>query len=215
MIAVPRAIPKPDGPGIQCQPALVFFLMTSRMISRMNPPTRNASSIDIMEKPPLPNSPLLRSAISSKFHAVRFRILIVRNFRTFVTHLSRILPVFLICALIAPIATAGEGIAREDGERLLVACNVAVDVINGREVTMQARVDAALCIGFVEGFLWGHGWKAWRTGEDMYFCPPEGFSYRQAVPIVVEYLEAHPERRIQRAHLLLFSALSSALPCKP
>jgi len=130
-------------------------------------------------------------------------------------YLSRFLPVFLLALLFAQAAAAGDGLAREDGERLLATCSDAADVINGNNVTMQARVDAALCIGFVEGFLWGHGWEAWRRGEDMYFCPPDGFGYRQAVPIVVEYLEAHPERRIQRAHLLLFSALSSALPCKP
>ncbi len=121
--------------------------------------------------------------------------------------------VFLGCWLLANGASAADGLAREDGERLLGTCRVAMDVINGVDVDVPAQTDAALCIGFVEGFLWGHGWKSWRTGEDMYFCPPEGFGYRQAVPIVVSYLEAHPERLIQRAHLLLFSALSSALPC--
>jgi hypothetical protein len=129
--------------------------------------------------------------------------------------LSRSLTVLLMCGLLARGASAGDGLAREDGERLLAACRIAVEVINGIDVNAQARVDAALCIGFVEGFIWGHGWEKWHTGEDMYFCPPEGFGYRQAVPIVVSYLEAHPERRIQRAHLLLFSALSSALPCTP
>ena len=128
-------------------------------------------------------------------------------------YLSRILAVFLGCCLFAHGASAADGLAREDGERLLGTCRVAMDVINGVDVDAAALPDAALCIGFVEGFLWGHGWKSWRTGEDMYFCPPDGFGYRQAVPIVVSYLEAHPERRIQRAHLLLFSALSSSLPC--
>jgi hypothetical protein len=159
--------------------------------------------------------PPAQSANSSNFHAAGFGLLISCNFRTFVMRLSRILTVFLICGLSARVALADDGLAREDGERLLGTCRVARDVINGVEVDAQARADAALCIGFVEGFLYGHGWKSWRTGEDMYFCPPDGFGYRQAVPIVVEYLEAHPERRIQRAHLLLFSALSSTLPCTP
>jgi len=127
--------------------------------------------------------------------------------------LSRILAVFVIGWLFALDASAADGLAREDGERLLGTCRLAMSVINGVDIDAAARADAELCIGFVEGFLWGHGWKSWRTGEDMYFCPPEGFGYRQAVPVVVSYLEAHPERRIQRAHLLLFSALSSALPC--
>ena len=108
---------------------------------------------------------------------------------------------------------AADGLAREDGVRLLGTCRFAMEVISGIDVDAAARADAALCIGFVEGFVWGHGWKSWRTGADMYFCPPEGFGYRQAVPVVVSYLEAHPERLIQRAHLLLFSALSSTYPC--
>ncbi|UCH47714.1 MAG: hypothetical protein JSU95_16905 [Betaproteobacteria bacterium] len=127
--------------------------------------------------------------------------------------LPRILAIFLGLWLWSVSAMAGDGLAREDGVRLLDTCRLAKDVINGADMDPAARADAALCIGFVEGFLWGHGWKAWRTGEDMYFCPPEGFGYSQAVPALVSYLEAHPDRLIQRAHLLLFSALSSKFPC--
>jgi hypothetical protein len=140
---------------------------------------------------------------------------IFRNSRTFMMPVSRILAVFIAGCLVTTGVCASDGLAREDGVRLLATCRHAMDVINGIDVGESERVDAALCIGFVEGFLWGHGWKSWRTGEDMYFCPPEGFGYREAVPMVVTYLEAHPERHIQRAHLLLFSALSSTLPCTP
>ena len=110
---------------------------------------------------------------------------------------------------------ASEGLAREDGVRLLAACRQAERVIAAEPIDREARSDALLCIGFVEGFAWGHGWKSWRTGGDMYFCPPEWFGYRDAVPAVVSYLEQHPERLIQRAHLLVFSALSSRFPCTP
>ena len=47
----------------------------------------------------------------------------------------------------------------------------------------------------------------------MYFCPPQDIGYQDMLPALVSYLEAHPERHIQRAHLLLFSALSSTYPC--
>jgi hypothetical protein len=139
--------------------------------------------------------------------------LIFYNFQPFPVNLSRILAIFLCFSFPSLLAMAGGGLAREDGTRLLDTCRLATDLMGGAELDAAARADATLCIGFVEGFLWGHGWQAWRSGEDMYFCPPEGFGYHQAVPVVVGYLEAHPERLIQQAHLLLFSALSSSYPC--
>jgi hypothetical protein len=111
-------------------------------------------------------------------------------------------------------ASAADGLARQDGARLLAACRHAGQVIAAERIASQAQSDALLCIGFIEGFIWGHGWKSWRTGDDMYFCPPDGFGFREAVPAVVSYLEEHPERLIQRAHLLVFSALSSSFPCR-
>lgn len=119
----------------------------------------------------------------------------------------------IACGLATATVSAADGMAREDGVRLLEACRHAGQLIAGEPVVGQARADAMLCIGFVEGFVWGHGWKSWRTGGDMFFCPRESFGYRDAVPSVVSYLEAHPERLIQRAHLLVFSALSSKFPC--
>lgn len=112
-------------------------------------------------------------------------------------------------------AADSQGIALVDGARLLKLCESAQRLIDGESLGAAEREEAQLCIGFVEGFAWGHGWEAWRRGKDMYFCPPEGFAYLQGVPAVTNYLRAHPERHIQRAHLLLFSALSSAFPCTP
>lgn len=126
------------------------------------------------------------------------------------------LTVFAALVMMQSEVRAGDGLAREDGERLLAACTAAQGWIRGElaaETALQA--DAMLCIGFLEGFSWGHGWAQWRRNEDMYFCPPEGFDYRDAVPAVLDYLRAHPERRIQRAHLLVFAALSRAFPCTP
>jgi hypothetical protein len=129
--------------------------------------------------------------------------------------LSRKVLLFLALLLVAGESAAGDGLAREDGVRLLQTCRAANDVVSGRQVEANARVDAALCAGFVEGFIWGQGWKSWRSGEDMYFCPPQGLRYEDVLPPLLSYLEAHPERLIQRAHLLLFSALSSIYPCTP
>ena len=133
--------------------------------------------------------------------------------------LSRILAALCAVAITPVIATAtanaGDGLAREDGVRLLQTCEAAQKLIDSRPIGDRDRADAQLCIGFLEGFAWGHGWKAWRQHADMYFCPPETFGYRDAVAAVVQYLERHPERHIQRAHLLVFAALSQAFPCTP
>jgi hypothetical protein len=77
------------------------------------------------------------------------------------------------------------------------------------------RADAQACLGFLEGFVWGHAWASWREAKDMWFCLPQGFSGEQGVPVVIDYLQAHPDRLLEDAHLLVFLALTAAYPCKP
>lgn len=119
----------------------------------------------------------------------------------------------VVLALVAALAAGGaqaepDAMARRPAAELLAACNAVP--AGGPEATR--------CLAFVEGFLWGHGWAAWRASRDMYFCPPgeEGaVAARDLIPAVVGYLEAHPEKLDQPAHLMLFSALSAAFPCSP
>ena len=110
------------------------------------------------------------------------------------------------------------GIGKESGEQLLARCEPALRMIEaGSDAGLSdaERIEAASCIGFVDGFIWGHAWSAWRERSDMFFCPPELFSAKQGVPALMSYLRAHPDRLIQRAHLLLFAAFNSAYPCQP
>lgn len=97
--------------------------------------------------------------------------------------------------------------ARRPAMELLAAC----------EQLPAPGPEATRCLAFVEGFLWGHGWAAWRASRDMYFCLPgaeEGtVSARDVIPAVVAYLKEHPQRLDQPAHLMLFTALSSTFPC--
>jgi hypothetical protein len=111
---------------------------------------------------------------------------------------------------------AADSIGKETGKQLLSRCEPALELLAGRAASLsRARhADAMSCIGFVDGFLWGHGWAAWRQHRDMYYCPPEDLSGRQAVPPLVDYLRAHPERLDASAHVLVFSALSKAYPCR-
>jgi hypothetical protein len=113
-------------------------------------------------------------------------------------------------AVAGPFAQAQSDVmARRPASELLAACE-----------TVPARPGAdspaaTLCLAFVEGFLWGHGWAAWREARDPYFClPDEGpVVARSIVPVIVTHLRAHPERGDQPAHLMLFSALSISYPC--
>jgi hypothetical protein len=109
---------------------------------------------------------------------------------------------------------AGDGeLAREPGTVLLARCEAALQLISGGGATAEERADGLTCIGFVDGFLYGHGWAAWREARDMYYCPPQAVSGHAAVPVLVAYLRAHPERLDAPAHVLLFAALSDAFPC--
>jgi len=123
-----------------------------------------------------------------------------------------------VLALVPGAALPQTASGRESGTQLFARCEPALRLVEaGSRVLLNDAeyAQAQSCIGFVDGFIWGHGWAAWRENRDMYYCPPEGFSATQAVPVLVAYLRAHPDRLDAHAHVLLFSALSNAFPCEP
>lgn len=125
--------------------------------------------------------------------------------------------------LLLPLATVASplppgGLGKESGAELLARCEPALKFIetgSDVELSMEQREAAISCIAYVDGFIWGHAWSAWRERTDMFYCPPEGFSAREGVPALVKYLRENESRRIQRAHLLTFSAFNRAFPCVP
>ena len=130
--------------------------------------------------------------------------------------LSILLLVFPLTSIADPLGPGGIG--KESGEQLLARCEPALRMIEaGSDAGLSDAelIDATSCIGFVDGFIWGHAWSAWRERADMFFCPPELFSAREGVPALMLYLRAHPDRLIQRAQLLLFAAFNSTYPCQP
>ena len=130
----------------------------------------------------------------------------------------------LLQAAVASSAFGGDSLGKESlgkdsGAALLTRCEPAVWMIeadgSSRFLSEAEYAQAQSCLGFVDGFMWGHGWAAWREHRDMYYCPPEELTAARFIPILVEYLRAHPDRLDARAHVLLFSALSSTYPCQP
>lgn len=139
------------------------------------------------------------------------------------SRLQKMIRLLVAVMILIPSAAIGEslvegGIGKESGEQLLARCLPAQRMIEaGRDTALNTteRIDAESCIGFVDGFIWGHAWSAWRKRADMFFCPPDSFSAKEGVPALVSYLRSHPDRLIQRAHLLTFAAFNSAYPCRP
>jgi hypothetical protein len=120
-----------------------------------------------------------------------------------------------ICSLAAAVAIvsmasgfAQDGIGCESAQRL-------ADPRQAERSNPEERADAQGCLGFLEGFVWGHAWASWREAKDMWFCLPQGFTGAQGVPVVVDYLQAHPDRLDEDGHLLVFLALTAKYPCKP
>jgi hypothetical protein len=110
-----------------------------------------------------------------------------------------------------------EGIGKESGRQLLERCRIEQHEGNGgSDVSVSSDAEALLqsCEAFLDGFIWGHAWAAWRESRDMWFCLPEKSSGVQMVSAVVDYLESHPDRLEEDAHLLVFLALTAAYPCK-
>jgi hypothetical protein len=120
--------------------------------------------------------------------------------------------------LVTPAHALDAELGRQSGAVLLSRCEAALSLVQGSDagtVDTQMLVGASACIGFVDGFIFGHGWAAWRENRDMYYCPPEGFSAAEALAPLVEYLRAHGDRLDAPAHVLVFAALSHAFPCTP
>jgi hypothetical protein len=110
---------------------------------------------------------------------------------------------------VAAQAGAGEGsLGAQPARELLALC--------GRSggTTMADTLAAHRCRAFIDGFVWGHGWAAWRGATDMWFCLPQAWTIDDLVPAVIGYLERHPERMDEDTHLLVFTALSQAYPCR-
>jgi hypothetical protein len=110
------------------------------------------------------------------------------------------------------------GLGKESGAVLLARCEPALWMVEAgsrRLLSDEEYAQAQSCLGFVDGFMWGHGWAAWREKRDMYYCPPADLTAARFVPNLVQYLRAHPDRLDTRAHVLVFTALTSAYPCVP
>ncbi len=104
------------------------------------------------------------------------------------------------------------------GISLLRQCNAAV--VTNPQSTYTNGLEMGVCIGLIRGVmdtmqLWEEGRRQGMTEKiDLHGCIPSEVTPRQAVLVVLKYLNAHPEELHKMDTMLINSALRNAFPCK-
>ncbi len=110
---------------------------------------------------------------------------------------------------------AGEALAY-DGNGLLEDCQIAMKVLGGNPIMgdqFKAGAASGMCLGLVQGVV-GMGYLWQDTGAHYYCLPEEEFSTKQAVRVILKYLEDNPAELHRRALVLLVRAFMDAFPCE-
>ena len=111
-----------------------------------------------------------------------------------------------------------------DGKALLGYCQTAIQfegIPEDRpptETELEDLMKKTLCVGYLMGAIDDtstlQGAFEEAGMQDGIFCLPEGGAeFNQAVPLVVKYLEAHPDDLHYRADSAVQLALREAFPC--
>ena len=111
-------------------------------------------------------------------------------------------------ALLALPAAAGAGSESPDGSKLLRDCR-----IHESRSSTSGPVNA-LATGYCQGFVKGVLQTASFVEPPLVCQPPDGVALGEAIAVVLEYLEEHPEQRYLSDMELALDALRQAYPCK-
>jgi hypothetical protein len=102
--------------------------------------------------------------------------------------------------------------AAASGAYLSQTCGKAVQHLKTGHT--DSPVDAAQCVGFVQGVTDGYATAiSLYTGIAIY-CEPPGVTLQQRVLITEKYLNSHPEVINQEASSLVLVAMREAFPCE-
>lgn len=125
-------------------------------------------------------------------------------------------PPLALLPLAAALAPGPAG-AADNGHELLAQCRSAVALLDGAAPEQAgAREDAHFCLGFVQGITNVVSIGYYVKPDGQMFCPPDGgIDPREAVRLLVDYLDAHPERLHARKVTLAAAAFMQAYPCGP
>jgi len=105
--------------------------------------------------------------------------------------------------------------AEGNGHELLRQCAQAALSFGGSADPATVNfMDAGRCIGQIDGFAGAAAFYESQKGAPGAICfPADGMTVRQSVPLVVQYLEAHPEQLHESATVLIFGAFLANYPC--
>jgi hypothetical protein len=82
--------------------------------------------------------------------------------------------------------------------------------------TPDAYFDTGYCLGLLRGVAnMNLLWQQYAKDPSMFFCPPSESTIHEWIPVVVTYLQDHPERLHEEDVLLASVALTRVFPCPP
>jgi hypothetical protein len=114
----------------------------------------------------------------------------------------------LTIAMVASVVPAPAGAEALRGDQFLT-------MLTGQTSNnVQSVVNKANGMGYLQGLLDSYMVFSTRDPSLRIYCmPTEGFSIAQARRVVIQWLEAHPQRLHEEARILIFHALADAFPC--
>lgn len=126
----------------------------------------------------------------------------------------RPLPLLLGTTLL--LALSGAQGAPNNGHRLLAECRAAQALLADAPLDAAAREGAMHCLGYLRGVTRIVTIGRHLKPQGQLFCPPRrGIRSRDAVDVLLRYLEEFPERLPAQRVTLVAAAFMRAWPCAP
>ncbi|WP_447788241.1 Rap1a/Tai family immunity protein [Pseudomonas farris] len=102
-----------------------------------------------------------------------------------------------------------------DGNTLLTACKLFLDIADGKPSDADNLLEMGQCIGIVGGVKTTMASLNGSLNESMKTCfPVTEIKVGPQVRVVVEYLKAHPDALALDSSMLTMLAFHTAYPCK-
>lgn len=125
---------------------------------------------------------------------------------------------FLAVVFVRPILADSD--SKHDGNEFLEKCGPVVKQVSeivvpgGKNPTFDQMFNIGFCLGFMRGIIGSNGIYESLNKTSLFCFPESGIEARQALRIIVKYLEDHPQDLHYSESTLAILALQDAFPCK-